>query len=172
MERDGIGTLVAQQTISIHHHHHHPEPAAAMQALHLLRPGLHASCFLLKSVNGFSVWQALQSTIEPLSFSTHDMQRSMPALRRSWLTPNAEVVLSWQQATQRTKPSPAAGAIRDGGNDAVPSLIRHCWHTSLAARASWLRENSVIGLSWRQTVHEIAPPEAAAAADPPAFCAK
>lgn len=63
----------------------------SMQTLHLSEPGLHASCFLEKSVKGFCLWQALQSTSEPWSDSTHAMQRSMPARRRSWLIPKAEV---------------------------------------------------------------------------------
>lgn len=119
-----------------------------MQALHLSEPGLQASCFLLNSVNGFCVWHALQSTIDPWSLSTQDMQRSMPARRRSWLIPNAEVVFSWQHATQRTKPSPAAGATRDGGAAAAPSLMRHCAHTSREGLASWLREKSEVGFCW------------------------
>ena len=141
-----------------------------MQALHLLLPGLQASCFLLKSVKGSCFLHSVQSTIDPWSFSTHDMQRSIPARRRSWFTPKAEVVLSWQQATQRTKPSPAAGAMRVGGADTAPSIMRHCWHTSRPDLASWLRENSEIGFCWWQRAHVITPPPLAA--DPPAPCVK
>ena len=37
----------------------------SMHTLHLSEPGLHASCFLEKSVKGFCLWQALHSTKEP-----------------------------------------------------------------------------------------------------------
>lgn len=128
-----------------------------MQTLHLSEPGLHASCFLLKSVKGLWVLQARQSTTDPRSFSTQSMQRSMPARRRSWLMPNDEVVFTWQQETQRTTPSPAAGATREGGAATVPSLMRHNWHTSLEDLASWLREYSDEGFRLPQTVHVMAP---------------
>lgn len=124
-----------------------------MQSLHLSEPGLQASCFFEKSVKGFCLWQALHRTRDPWSFSTQDMQRSIPARRRSWFIPKDEVGLSWQQATQRTWPSPAAGATRAGGAAAAPFPLRQTWHICLPGLASWLREKSVTGFSWWHPAH-------------------
>lgn len=62
-----------------------PQPVvdASMHWRQRSAPGLHASCFLEKSVKGLCLWHDVHSTIEPFSACTHAAHRSIPARRRS-----------------------------------------------------------------------------------------
>lgn len=132
-------------------------------------PGLHASCFLEKSVKGRCLWHEVHRTIEPLSDSTHAAHRSMPARRRSWFTPKEEVGFSWQQATHRTNPSPAAGAMRVGAATvrkpapwAAADCIActHTWQCCIPDLFNGFGANSIKGFFWPHDaqVQDVGPP--------------